>query len=69
METLISSQRFAPSHVAGISKLQREQVDSRLYPALVKLLDTIVQSLDQMRNLSLVDESPDLAAEIGGAHV
>ena len=39
-------------------------MDSRLYPAVVKLLDTIVQSLDQMRNLSLVDESPDLASAV-----
>lgn len=39
-------------------------MDSRLYPAVVKLLDTIVQSLGQMRNLSLVDESPDLASAV-----
>jgi signal recognition particle subunit SRP68 len=39
-------------------------VDARLYPAVVKLLDTILQSLDQMRALSLVDENPDLAAAI-----
>ena len=42
----------------------KEQVDARLYPAVVKLLDTVVQSLTQMRNLSIVDESPDLAAAI-----
>lgn len=41
-----------------------EQVDARLYPAVVKLLETVVQSLRQMRNLSIVDESPDLAAAI-----
>ncbi|KAF8446378.1 hypothetical protein L210DRAFT_3475101 [Boletus edulis BED1] len=42
----------------------KEQVDARLYPAVVKLLDTVVQSLTQMRSLSNVDESPDLAAAI-----
>ena len=42
----------------------KEQVDARLYPAVVKLLETVVQSLTQMRNLSIVDESPDLAAAI-----
>ncbi|KAL0945549.1 hypothetical protein HGRIS_014710 [Hohenbuehelia grisea] len=40
------------------------QVDSRLYPALVKLLDTILQSLGQMRTLSIVDDSPDLASAV-----
>ena len=44
------------------SKPKKEQVDSRLYPALVKLLDTVLQSLNQMRTLSIVDESPDVAA-------
>lgn len=42
------------------------QVDSRLYPAVVKLLDTILQSLEQMRALSIVDESPDLATAVEG---
>ncbi|KAG6830856.1 hypothetical protein H0H87_006916 [Tephrocybe sp. NHM501043] len=41
-----------------------EQVDSRLYPAVVKLLDTVLQSLDQMRTLSIVDDSPDLASAV-----
>lgn len=31
---------------------------------MVKLLDTILQSLGQMRNLSVVDESPDLAPAV-----
>jgi signal recognition particle subunit SRP68 len=38
--------------------------DSRLYPAVVKLLDTILQSLNQMRTLSIVDDSPDLASAV-----
>ncbi|TFK38609.1 hypothetical protein BDQ12DRAFT_630330 [Crucibulum laeve] len=41
-----------------------EQVDSRLYPAVVKLLDTVLQSLTQMRTLSIVDDSPDLASAV-----
>ncbi|KAI3622264.1 signal recognition particle 68 [Moniliophthora roreri] len=40
------------------------QVDTRLFPAIVKLLDTILQSLDQMRALNIVDDSPDLASAI-----
>jgi len=44
---------------------QKERVvDTRLYPAMVKLFDTILQSLNQMRTLSIVDESPDLAAAV-----
>ncbi|CAK5279847.1 unnamed protein product [Mycena citricolor] len=46
------------------SKGKPEQVDGRLFPALVKLLDTVLQSLTQMRTLSIVDESPDLAAAV-----
>ncbi|KAF8624823.1 hypothetical protein AX15_005710 [Amanita polypyramis BW_CC] len=44
--------------------LKPEQVDSRLYPAVVKVLDTVLQSLNQMRNLSIVDDNPDLAAAV-----
>ncbi|KAF9258621.1 hypothetical protein L218DRAFT_909282 [Marasmius fiardii PR-910] len=40
------------------------QVDSRLFPATVKILDTILQSLEQMRTLSIVDETPDLASAV-----
>ncbi|KAG7090756.1 hypothetical protein E1B28_009845 [Marasmius oreades] len=40
------------------------QVDSRLFPATVKLLDTILQSLEQMRTLSIVEETPDLASAV-----
>lgn len=38
-----------------------EQIDARLNPAVVKLLDTVLQSLVHMRSLSIVDESPELA--------
>ncbi len=40
---------------------RKVQVDARLYPAIVKLLDSVLQSLEQMRTLSIVDDSPDLA--------
>jgi signal recognition particle subunit SRP68 len=49
---------------ASSSKSKKEQVDARLYPAVVKLLDTILQSLEQMRTLSTVDDSPDLASAV-----
>ncbi|EKM60486.1 uncharacterized protein PHACADRAFT_246467 [Phanerochaete carnosa HHB-10118-sp] len=57
------------SHRSGevsISKASasKQQVDSRLFPAVVKLLDTIIQSLTQMRALSIVDDSPDLATAV-----
>jgi signal recognition particle subunit SRP68 len=42
----------------------KEHVDSRLFPAVVKLLDTVLQSLNQMRILSIVDEGPDLASAV-----
>lgn len=40
------------------------QVDARLYPAIVKLLDSVLQSLEQMRTLTIVDESPELASAV-----
>ncbi|KAG2370361.1 hypothetical protein BDR07DRAFT_1604161 [Suillus spraguei] len=46
------------------AKPNKEHVDARLYPAVVKLLDTVIQGLAQMRNLSIVDESPDLASAV-----
>ena len=46
------------------SKNGPEPVDNRLYPAVVKLLDTTLQSLTQMRALSIVDDNPDLASSI-----
>ncbi|KAI0079067.1 hypothetical protein K474DRAFT_725051 [Panus rudis PR-1116 ss-1] len=50
---------------AGPSKPRREQqVDARLFPAIVKLLDTILQSLNQMRTLSIIEDSPDLASAV-----
>ncbi|KAJ7102501.1 hypothetical protein B0H15DRAFT_335432 [Mycena belliarum] len=45
-------------------KANLEHVDSRLFPAVVKLLDTVLQSLNQMRALSIVDDSPDLASAV-----
>ncbi|CAE6431286.1 unnamed protein product [Rhizoctonia solani] len=41
-------------------------VDHRIALAVVKLLDTILQSLNQMRSLSVVDESADLTMAIEG---
>ncbi|KAI0321138.1 hypothetical protein OF83DRAFT_1051759, partial [Amylostereum chailletii] len=67
---LLSSQRAQSTRrppgakSEGTSKPQKQQVDSRLYPGLVKLLDTVLQSLNQMRSLSIVDESPDLATAV-----
>ncbi|KAJ7139488.1 hypothetical protein C8R44DRAFT_764609 [Mycena epipterygia] len=45
-------------------KTNPEQIDGRLFPAVVKLLDTVLQSLNQMRALSVVDDSPDLASAV-----
>jgi signal recognition particle subunit SRP68 len=50
--------------IAPTSKLKQEPLDGRLYPAVVKLLDTIIQSLNQMRTLSIVDDNPDLASAV-----
>lgn len=44
--------------------LKPEQVDGRLYPAIVRVLDTVLQSLNQMRALSIVDDNPNLAAAV-----
>lgn len=71
VSALFSSQKLSsvPS-AAGSNKLpptsivKPEQVDGRLYPAIVKLLDTVVQSLDQMRTLSVVDENQELASAV-----
>ncbi|EUC65497.1 signal recognition particle subunit SRP68, putative [Rhizoctonia solani AG-3 Rhs1AP] len=43
-----------------------QAVDHRVALAVVKLLDTILQSLNQMRSLSVVDESADLTMAIEG---
>ncbi|KAI0035271.1 hypothetical protein K488DRAFT_76737 [Vararia minispora EC-137] len=65
VSTLLSSQHASRrlQTEKGVSQ-KKEQVDSRLYPALVKLLDTVLQSLNQMRALSIVDDSPDLAMAV-----
>lgn len=38
--------------------------DPRLHPALIKLLDAILQSLAQMHSLSIVDDSPELCERV-----
>ncbi|KIY64516.1 hypothetical protein CYLTODRAFT_457145 [Cylindrobasidium torrendii FP15055 ss-10] len=38
--------------------------DGRVYSAVVKLYDAIMQSLNQMRILSIVDDNPDLSAGV-----
>ena len=52
------------SHRDAGNASRKVQVDARLYPAIVKLLDSVLQSLEQMRTLSIVDESPDLATAV-----
>lgn len=63
---LHQSQAARVPRAAGSSapKPRKERVDARLYPAIVKLLDTTIQSLEQMRALTIVDESPDLASAV-----
>ena len=56
LSSLLASER------TNQSKLPSQPVDGRLYPAVVKMLDTIVQSLTQMRTLSIVDDSPGVSA-------
>ncbi|KAJ6626981.1 hypothetical protein B0H10DRAFT_1997510 [Mycena sp. CBHHK59/15] len=60
VSALLSSQPASQAR----PKAKVEEVDSRLFPAVVKLLDTVLQSLDQMRALSVVDDSPDLASAV-----
>jgi signal recognition particle subunit SRP68 len=36
--------------------------DPRIFPAVVKILDTVLQSLTQMRGLTIVDESLDITS-------
>lgn len=59
-----ASRRSTGSKAASSSSQKERAVDTRIYPAVVKLFDTILQSLNQMRTLSIVDESPDLAAAV-----
>ncbi|KAJ3799502.1 hypothetical protein GGU11DRAFT_500802 [Lentinula aff. detonsa] len=58
------------ANVAGAAGLKANKAsisaaaDPRLYPAIVKLLDSILQSLSQLRTLSIVDDNPDLSAAV-----
>ncbi|KAF5377265.1 hypothetical protein D9615_006422 [Tricholomella constricta] len=66
---LLSTPKTAPNRTIKTTaekrpKAKLEQVDGRLHPAVVKLLDAVLQSLDQMRTLSIVDDSPDLASAV-----
>ncbi|KAI8983213.1 hypothetical protein BD414DRAFT_490269 [Trametes punicea] len=64
MSTLLHQLHAAQKSHSGHSKARKVQVDARLYPAIVKLLDSVLQSLEQMRTLTIVDESPDLASAV-----
>lgn len=66
ISTLLHQSQAAHASRAGgsASKPRKERVDARLYPAIVKLLDNTIQSLGQMRALTIVDESPDLASAV-----
>ncbi|CDO74803.1 hypothetical protein BN946_scf185001.g51 [Trametes cinnabarina] len=64
MSTLLHQLHVAQKSQSGGGKSRRVQVDARLYPAIVKLLDSVLQSLEQMRTLTIVDESPDLASAV-----
>jgi len=66
-DLLLTSVLLAPqNNFKDLSKhaTKEVQVDDRLYPAVVKLLETVVQSLNHMRTLSIVDETPDLASAV-----
>ena len=54
----------APVSKTVSTALLGEKVDPRINPGLVKLYDTILQGLEQMRNLSIVDESVDLVPSV-----
>ena len=60
--TLIASESGDKPKPEELKK--RESVDYRLYPAVIKLLDTILQSLTHMRTLAIVDDHPDLASAV-----
>jgi signal recognition particle subunit SRP68 len=64
VSALLSSQHSQAVRPGMAPKVQT--VDGRLYPAIVKLLDTVLQGLTQMRTLSIVDDSPDLALAVEG---
>ena len=65
VDSLTSHQTPRSNDVKGKQK-QSPAVseDPRLNAGLVKLYDTILQSLEQMRTLSVVDESVDLVPTI-----
>lgn len=66
ISALLASQsgKGSISAIASSAGSKTEPVDNRLFPAVVKLLDTVLQSLGQMRTLTVVDDSPDLASAI-----
>jgi signal recognition particle subunit SRP68 len=72
VDSLLSPSPVAPprpspkSAKSGVAegKAKESVVDPRINPGLVKLYDTILQSLEQMRNLSIVDESIDLVPSV-----
>ncbi|KAH9487176.1 Signal recognition particle subunit SRP68 [Psilocybe cubensis] len=70
MDTLLSTGSSEKSKIpvqkkpTSTIKGNSAPVDSRLYPAIVKLLDTVLQSLTQMRTLSLVDDNADLTSAV-----
>lgn len=68
ISAIIDSSKKNPSKAMDASASQSrerdsegETLDARVNPAVVKLLDTVLQSLMHMRSLSIVDESPDIA--------
>jgi signal recognition particle subunit SRP68 len=62
---LISALQNSPPTNAKFVPSEEEN-DPRVNPALVKLMDTVLQSLNQIRELSIVDENPDLATHLDG---
>ena len=62
MNTLLASSGAEGSK--GKHPDKKPEYDSRLFPAVVKLLDTVIQSLTQMRTLSIVDDNPELASAV-----
>lgn len=67
MSTLLASSGVDRSN-ENIYKRSNEKAkpefDRRLFPAVIKLLDTVIQSLAQMRTLSIVDDNPELASAV-----
>ncbi|KAJ3774857.1 hypothetical protein EV361DRAFT_519713 [Lentinula raphanica] len=73
-DLLLAETLIGESNAAGTAGLKRNvsssntsitiNADPRLYPAIVKLLDSVLQSLSQLRTLSIVDDNPDLSAAV-----